>query len=63
MLPVEHLSVARRAPSTATLLRRRAEVAVAAGRTHTLPMLTGVRLEIEDDLITLAATDRYPAWS
>jgi DNA polymerase-3 subunit beta len=34
-------------------------VAVAAGRDDTLPMLTGVRLEIEDDLITLAATDRY----
>jgi DNA polymerase-3 subunit beta len=35
------------------------QVAVAAGRDDTLPMLTGVRLEIEDDLITLAATDRY----
>jgi DNA polymerase-3 subunit beta len=31
----------------------------AAPRHDTLPMLTGVRLEIEDDLITLAATDRY----
>ena len=35
------------------------QVAVAAGRDDTLPMLTGVRLEIEDDVITLAATDRY----
>jgi DNA polymerase-3 subunit beta len=35
------------------------QVAVAAGRDDTLPMLTGIRLEIEDDLITLAATDRY----
>ena len=35
------------------------QVAIAAGRDDTLPMLTGVRLEIEDDLITLAATDRY----
>jgi DNA polymerase-3 subunit beta len=35
------------------------QVAVAAGRDDTLPMLTGVRVEIEDDLITLAATDRY----
>jgi DNA polymerase-3 subunit beta len=35
------------------------QVAVAAGRDDTLPMLTGVRLEIEDDRITLAATDRY----
>ncbi|MDK3255139.1 DNA polymerase III subunit beta [Blastococcus capsensis] len=36
-----------------------AQVAVAAGRDDTLPMLTGVRLEIDDDRITLAATDRY----
>jgi len=35
------------------------QVAVAAGRDDTLPMLTGVRLEIEDDRVTLAATDRY----
>ncbi|CCG01010.1 DNA polymerase III subunit beta [Blastococcus saxobsidens] len=36
-----------------------AQVAIAAGRDDTLPMLTGVRLEIDDDRITLAATDRY----
>jgi DNA polymerase-3 subunit beta len=36
-----------------------AQVAVAAGRDDTLPMLTGVRLEIIGDRITLAATDRY----
>ncbi len=35
------------------------QVAVAAGRDDTLPMLTGVRLEIEGDRLTLAATDRY----
>jgi DNA polymerase-3 subunit beta len=35
------------------------QVAIAAGRDDTLPMLTGVRLEIEGDKITLAATDRY----
>ncbi|RBY88817.1 DNA polymerase III subunit beta [Blastococcus sp. TF02A-26] len=35
------------------------QVAVAAGRDDTLPMLTGVRLEIDDDRVTLAATDRY----
>jgi DNA polymerase-3 subunit beta len=34
-------------------------VAVAAGRDDTLPMLTGVRLEIDADRLTLAATDRY----
>ncbi|HEU5266516.1 MAG TPA: DNA polymerase III subunit beta, partial [Jatrophihabitans sp.] len=36
-----------------------AQVAVAAGRDDTLPMLTGVRLEIDGDKLTLAATDRY----
>jgi DNA polymerase III subunit beta len=35
------------------------QVAIAAGRDDTLPMLTGVRLEIDGDRITLAATDRY----
>lgn len=36
-----------------------AQVALAAGRDDTLPVLTGVRIEIEDDTLTLAATDRY----
>jgi DNA polymerase-3 subunit beta len=36
-----------------------AQVAVAAGRDDTLPMLTGVRLEIDGEKLTLAATDRY----
>src|SRR5581483_544421 len=35
------------------------QVAVAAGRDDTLPMLTGVRLEIDGSRMTLAATDRY----
>ena len=35
------------------------QVAIAAGRDDTLPMLTGVRMEIEGDTVTLAATDRY----
>jgi DNA polymerase-3 subunit beta len=35
------------------------QVVIAAGRDDTLPMLTGVRLEIEGDKLTLAATDRY----
>ncbi|AUY50747.1 MULTISPECIES: DNA polymerase III subunit beta [Streptomycetaceae] len=35
------------------------QAAVAAGRDDTLPVLTGVRVEIEGDRITLAATDRY----
>ncbi|MDA2811210.1 DNA polymerase III subunit beta [Nocardiopsis sp. RSe5-2] len=36
-----------------------AQVAVAAGRDDTLPMLTGVRVEIEGSTLTLASTDRY----
>lgn len=36
-----------------------AQVAVAAGRDDTLPVLTGVRLELNEDGLTLAATDRY----
>src|ERR1700744_4022572 len=35
------------------------QAAVAAGRDDTLPMLTGVRVEIVGTKITLAATDRY----
>jgi DNA polymerase-3 subunit beta len=35
------------------------QVAVAAGRDDTLPMLTGVRVEIEGETLTLASTDRY----
>ncbi|GAA0620711.1 DNA polymerase III subunit beta [Sporichthya brevicatena] len=36
-----------------------AQVAVAAGRDDTLPILTGIRIEIEGETVTLAATDRY----
>lgn len=35
------------------------QVAVAAGRDETLPMLTGVRVEIDGENVTLASTDRY----
>ena len=35
------------------------QVAIAAGKDDTLPMLTGVRVEIEGETVTLAATDRY----
>ena len=35
------------------------QVAVAADRGDTLPILTGVRVEIEGDKVTLLATDRY----
>ena len=36
-----------------------AQVTVAASRDDTLPLLTGVRMEIEGETITLLATDRY----
>ncbi|MHA7134491.1 DNA polymerase III subunit beta [Oerskovia turbata] len=36
-----------------------AQVTVAASRDDTLPLLTGVRMEIEGERITLLATDRY----
>ena len=45
--------------SSAVFARAVSQVAIAAGRDDTLPMLTGVRLEIEGDRLTLAATDRY----
>lgn len=35
------------------------QVIIAASKDDTLPILTGVRLEFEDDLITFLATDRY----
>jgi DNA polymerase-3 subunit beta len=35
------------------------QTAVAAGRDDTLPSLTGVRIEIERDTLTLISTDRY----
>jgi DNA polymerase-3 subunit beta len=37
------------------------QVAVAAGRDDTLPMITGVRIELERSTLTLMATDRYRA--
>jgi DNA polymerase-3 subunit beta len=35
------------------------QVAIAAGRDETLPALTGIRVEITGETVTLAATDRY----
>jgi DNA polymerase-3 subunit beta len=35
------------------------QVSIAAGRDDTLPVLTGVRVELEGETVTLAATDRY----
>ena len=36
-----------------------AQVSIAADRGDTLPILTGVRIEIDGDKVTLLATDRY----
>ncbi len=35
------------------------QVAIAAGKDDTLPMLTGIRLEIDSNTVVLAATDRF----
>jgi DNA polymerase III subunit beta len=43
----------------AVLAEAVSQVAVAAGRDDMLPVLTGVRVEIEGETVTLAATDRY----
>jgi DNA polymerase-3 subunit beta len=45
--------------SSAIFARAVSQVAVAAGKDDTLPMLTGVRMEIDGERLTLAATDRY----
>jgi len=38
-----------------------AQVAVAAGRDDTIPMLTGVRMELDSTTLSMLATDRYRA--
>jgi DNA polymerase III subunit beta len=64
-LPVEDYPSLPDMPSTsgvidgAAFAAAVAQVAVAAGRDDTLPALTGIRVEITDDVLTLAATDRY----
>ncbi len=64
-LPVEDYPSLPAMPTTAGSLESDvfaaavAQVALAAGRDDTLPVLTGVRIEIDGDQLTLAATDRY----
>ena len=64
-MPVEDYPTLPTMPATAGIVDAPpsptavAQVAVAAGRDDTLPMLTGVRLEIEGDRCALLATDRY----
>jgi DNA polymerase III subunit beta len=64
-MPVEDYPTLPEMPSTAgtvdaaTFATAVAQVAVAAGRDDTLPLLTGVRVELEGSTMTLLATDRY----
>jgi DNA polymerase-3 subunit beta len=64
-MPIEDYPTLPTMPSTAGTVEAAefatavGQVAIAAGRDDTLPMLTGVRLEIDGDRLTLAATDRY----
>ncbi len=64
-LPVEDYPTLPEMPSASGSLRGGefasavGQVSIAAGRDDTLPVLTGVRVEIEGEKITMAATDRY----
>src|SRR5437762_7856284 len=64
-MPVEDYPTLPEMPSTAGTVEAGvfaaavAQVAVAAGRDDTLPLLTGVRVELEGSTMTLLATDRY----
>lgn len=64
-MPVEDYPTLPDMPETAgtidaaTFASAVAQVAIAAGRDETLPLMTGVRMEIEGETIALLATDRY----
>jgi DNA polymerase-3 subunit beta len=64
-MPVEDYPTLPDMPATAgtvdagTFASAVAQVAIAAGRDDTLPVLTGVRLELEGSALTMLATDRY----
>jgi len=64
-LPVEDYPSLPNMPDTAgnvdsdVFAQAVAQVAIAAGRDDTLPVLTGIRMEIDGTNVTLAATDRY----
>jgi DNA polymerase III subunit beta len=54
--PMPELAGTIKAAEFATAVSR---VTIAAGRDETLPMLTGVQVEMAGDRITMSATDRY----
>ncbi|WFE25673.1 DNA polymerase III subunit beta [Solwaraspora sp. WMMD791] len=64
-MPVEDYPTLPEMPSSAgtvdapTFAAAVAQVAVAAGRDETLPMMTGVRLELNGPKLAMLATDRY----
>lgn len=64
-MPVEDYPTLPNMPATAGSVDAAAfatavsQVAIAAGRDDTLPMLTGVRMELDGSTLTLLATDRY----
>ena len=64
-LPVEDYPALPGLPTVTGLLGSSAfasavsQVSIAAGRDDTLPVLTGVRIEIAGEKLTLASTDRY----
>ncbi len=66
-MPVEDYPTLPAMPETAgvvdagTFANAVAQVAVAAGRDDTIPMLTGVRMELDGSTLSLLATDRYRA--
>jgi DNA polymerase-3 subunit beta len=65
LLHIEDYPAVPELPATSGLVRGDvfatavAQVTAAASRDETLPMLTGVRMEIGPEALTLAATDRY----
>ncbi len=57
--PLPQLPQASGTVDSASFAEAVAQTVVAAGRDDTLPMLTGIRVEIDGDRLTLAATDRF----
>src|SRR6478752_3989196 len=66
-MPVEDYPTLPTMPETAGVVEGHtfalavAQAAIAAGRDETIPMLTGVRMELDGSTLSLLATDRYRA--